>query len=180
MEDRVPPSTTLNPADPPDFHRFGEFVIGSFKTAAPAIAAALQTATEWRMELQPCLRDVWHDHVLFSRDEVTGLIDASACRCENVVSDLSRVLGSLVPDDRSAWEFAVECYSQHRDLRPAELRLLPILDRSSVLLSGLTWLDRYYLQRRRFPDPESVVRRMGRIAARLSHLTGRPLPFQPQ
>jgi Ser/Thr protein kinase RdoA (MazF antagonist) len=167
-------------ADGTDFERLGQFIIESFKIAAPGIAGALQTATEWHVELQPCLRDVWHDHVLFTGDDVSGLIDPSACRCENVVSDLSRVLGSLVADDRSAWEYAVECYARQRELRPTELRLLPILNRSSVLLSGLTWLDRYYLQRRPISDPETVVARLEKIVVRLAHLTGRPHPLQRQ
>jgi Ser/Thr protein kinase RdoA (MazF antagonist) len=166
--------------NPWDLAGLGQFLIECFEAASPAVAAELQAVAEWRVELQPCLRDVWHDHVLFSGDDVTGLIDASACRCENVASDLSRLLGSFVADDRPAWEFAVECYSRHRELRAAELRLLPILDRSSVLLSGLTWLDRYYLQRRAFPDQEAVFRRMEQIAQRLSHLAGRPLPAQSQ
>jgi len=171
----------LNSGHPtPSLDRLGHFLIECFETASPGIAAELQTATEWRVEVQPCLRDVWHDHVLFTGDDVTGLIDPSACRTENVASDLARLLGSLVADDPPAWEFAIECYARHRELRAVELRLLPILDRSAVLLSGLTWLDRYYLQRRAFSDQKAVFQRVELIARRLAHLTGLPLPAQPQ
>lgn len=143
-------------------------VLDGFERFAPRIAADLQGALELRVPLQPCLRDVWHDHLLFTGDAVTGLIDPGACRTENVASDLARLLGSLAGDETAVWRTAVEEYGRFRPLQPAELQLLPILDRSGVLLSGMTWLDRYYLQRRAFHDEDLVLERLERIVGRFA------------
>ena len=57
-----------------------------------------------------------------------------------------------------------------RPLTLDEQRLMRTLDRSSVALSGMTWLDRLYVQQRRFPHMERVVERMIRIRDRLLYL----------
>jgi Ser/Thr protein kinase RdoA (MazF antagonist) len=116
--------------------------------------------------LQPCLRDVWHDHVLFQEDEVTGLIDPSAARTDTVAADISRLAGSLIADDRLAWGKAIDAYQSVRPLSREEAALVGILDRSGVLLSGMTWLERRYFECISFT--ERALERFQRIAARLS------------
>jgi Ser/Thr protein kinase RdoA (MazF antagonist) len=123
-----------------------------------------------KVRLQPCLRDVWHDHLLFSGDTVTGLIDPSACRRENVACDLSRLIGSLVSDDRGRWSQALTEYQRYRDLSVSELKLIEALDHSGVLLSGWTWLQWIYVEQRSFPDPVAVGQRLSNILRRLEHL----------
>ncbi|MFQ5730818.1 MAG: phosphotransferase enzyme family protein [Planctomycetaceae bacterium] len=141
-------------------------VVAHFDRAAPCVLAELQSAQELHVPLQPCLRDVWHDHLLFTDDAVTGLIDPAACRTESVAADLARLLGSLVGNDDAARQSALRDYGERRVLLPAELQLLPILDRSAILLSGMTWLDRYYLQRREFLDADAVYGRLAHIVSR--------------
>jgi Ser/Thr protein kinase RdoA (MazF antagonist) len=153
-----------------EFHEIGARILDLFSRKADRIAGELRAAAGLRFRLQPCLRDVWHDHLLFTGDEVTGLIDPSACRTENVAADLARLLGSLLGDDRSRWEIALRLYATHRRLTIDELGLVEILDRSAVLLSGLTWLDRHYLQGQTFNDPGRVVERMRGILRRLERL----------
>jgi homoserine kinase type II len=145
-------------------------VLTAFRTVAPSIANRLRMASRLQYPLQPCLRDVWHDHVLFTGDRVTGLIDLSACRTENVAADLARLLGSLLGDDRPRWSLALEEYQRYRPLSVEELALIEILDQSGVLLSGLTWLDRIYLQQETIAEPGRVLARLHRIEQRLSRL----------
>jgi Ser/Thr protein kinase RdoA (MazF antagonist) len=116
---------------------------------------------------------VWHDHVLFTGDEVTGLIDPSACRSESVAADLARLLGSLVGDDSGEWDFALDAYRQSADLTLDERALIPVLDRSGVLLSGLTWLARCYLHSPPLEPNERLLKRLCVILARLEHLAHR-------
>jgi len=153
-----------------EFRRTAEPVLDLFTRAAPRVAEELRTVRERKFRLQPCLRDVWHDHLLFTGDEVTGLIDASACRAENVATDLARLLGSLVGDRRADWDIGLNEYQKHRLLTLDELALVFLLDRSAVLLSGMTWLDRHYLQRSEFGPPERILDRLKTILARLAHV----------
>ena len=143
-----------------------------FVLCAPKIEAELSSVRESMFCLQPCLRDVWHDHVLFTGDEVTGLIDASAARSENVASDLSRLLGSLLEDDHPRWELALDAYSTVRPLSDRERGLVRLLDRSGVLLSPLHWVEacRSPHTQRNAGVMSHVIRRMNELNARLRSL----------
>ena len=135
---------------------------------APVVQMELQSASRLTVHLQPVLRDVWHDHVLFTGDAVTGLIDASACRTESVAADLARLLGSLVGDDVAAWDFALAEYQRVRPLTLSELALIPVLDRSGVLLSAVTWLEWLGPQQRVRGDDPRVMPRLRELAQRFA------------
>jgi len=107
------------------------------------LAGLLETS----VPLLPCLRDVWHDHLLFTGDALTGLIDFGAIRTDTVACDLSRVLGSLFGASQEQWPVAFEAYESIRSLSLSERALIGPLHRSGILLSGMTWLKRRYLQR---------------------------------
>src|SRR5262249_19553340 len=135
-----------------------------------SVAGELEVGRRVAVPLQPCLRDVWHDHVLFTGDDVTGLIDAHACRVDNVATDLARLLGSLAGDDRAAWDTGLAAYEKIRPLNLDERGLLELFDRSAVLLSGLTWLEWKCLEQRRFERPEIVLARLEAIVRRMEKL----------
>ena len=141
-----------------------------YRRARATVIGELELLREERVPLQPCLRDVWHDHLLFVGDRVAGLIDPSACRTESVACDLSRLIGSLVGDDSVAWDIAIEEYHRHRPLRTGERALITVFNRAGVLLSGWTWLEWLYLERRPFPDVVAVERRLHDILRRMEHL----------
>jgi Ser/Thr protein kinase RdoA (MazF antagonist) len=134
-------------------------ILELFERVAPRVAGELRVGDAVAVPLQPCLRDVWHDHVLFTGDEVTGLIDAHACRSDSVATDLARLLGSLVGDDCAAWP-----------LNPMERGLVELFDHSAVALSGMTWLDWRYRDGRPFERPQAVLERLAAIERRLEVL----------
>jgi Ser/Thr protein kinase RdoA (MazF antagonist) len=142
-----------------------EQVTADFERRRSEIARELRAAAHVPVFLQPCLRDVWHDHVLFQNDAVTGLIDLSAARTDTVAADISRLAGSLIADDRRAWEVALDAYRGVRPLSADEVALCGVLDRSGVLLSGMAWLERRYFER--LPLTERARDRLERIVARL-------------
>ncbi len=138
-----------------------------FDAFAPEILTQLQIALRTSVRLQPCLRDIWSEHVLFRGDCVTGIIDFGALRAETVAGDLARLLGSFVPDDRLRWKEGLAAYQAVRPLDPVELALVEVFDSSQVLLSGLNWLHWILLEQRTFADPAAVLGRIDAILTRL-------------
>ncbi|MCS6978375.1 MAG: aminoglycoside phosphotransferase family protein [Gemmatales bacterium] len=60
---------------------------------------AWEALTAWSkiaVPLQPCLCDVWHDHILFQGETVTGIVDYGSVRLDNPATDLARLLGSML------------------------------------------------------------------------------------
>jgi Ser/Thr protein kinase RdoA (MazF antagonist) len=164
MEKRIQQSKASVPRE------IARHTLALFQRGHTRVVAELQLVRDVAVRLQPCLRDVWHDHVLFSGNAVTGIIDPSACRTESVASDLSRLIGSLVKEDHVAWDFALAEYQRHRPLTANELTLVAVLDRSGVLLSGWTWLQWLNIERRPFADPEAVEKRLKEIIERMEKL----------
>ncbi len=142
----------------------------SIRRLQPVIAAELQSIHAECFALQPCLRDIWKDHVLFTGDEVTGLIDANACRSENVAADLARLIGSLAEDDPDGWRIAMDAYQRVRPLSLMEISLVRALDRSGVVLGARTWLGWLYRSGRKFPEPGKVLGRLQYFHRRLARL----------
>jgi Ser/Thr protein kinase RdoA (MazF antagonist) len=131
-----------------------------FDRVATAALDRLRQDVAAAVPLQPCLRDVWHNHVLFTGDKVTGLIDYDAIRIDSVAGDLARLLGSFVEDDRPSWEFALAEYARVRPLSVSELRLTEVFDWSSIAISGTQWVRWLYLDRIDFPKAAAIAERM--------------------
>ena len=145
-------------------------IVDRFDAAADRIAGELLPYRDQRLKLHPCLRDVWHDHVLFVGDEVTGLIDPSAARTETPATDLARLLGSLLGDNESRWQFAIAAYRDVRPLSDIEAKLARVIDRSTALLSGMTWLERLFVQRQVYSNPSRILDRLQQIVGRMDLL----------
>lgn len=154
------------------FRALGQRLLPLFREHAESVATEFKIASTIAVPLQPCLRDIWHDHVLFTGNEVTGLIDANACRTESVAADLARLLGSLLGGDRDRWRSAIDVYQSVRPLSLAEHGLIELFDRGNVLLNGLTWLEWVCLEQRSFaePDRRRIADRLTRHIERLSQM----------
>jgi Ser/Thr protein kinase RdoA (MazF antagonist) len=150
----------------------GRQLVRLFARAAEASAPLIDRAARLHVALQPCIRDIWHDHVLFTGDQVSGLVDFGGLRPDNVATDIARLLGSLAADDLDAWELGLASYDRVRALSSDERTLIAAFDRSTVLMGGLEWLDWIYLQSRAFPDRAVVESRLDRAIERLARLAG--------
>ena len=93
-----------------------------------------------RLPQQPCLGDVWHDHILFEGDQVSGVIDFGGVRVDHVAADLGRLIGSLVGDDDAAWTAAMAAYRALRPLSWEEEALARLLDRTGAIIALLRLL----------------------------------------
>jgi len=120
--------------------------------------------------LQPAIRDIWHDHVLFEGDRVSGIVDYGALRLDTHLTDLARLIGSLVEDDSRLREMAMDAYSSILPLSPAECQLIDLLDRSSVVISLANWAQWLYVEGRQFEDRPRVNARILKLAQRLRTL----------
>lgn len=124
----------------------------------PTLYSALAYWHKYTFPCQYVLRDVWHDHVLFRGDHCTGLIDYGSLRVDTVATDLVRMLGSLTKSDPdSDWDIAVEAYQEVAELEEVELAILRDLYESSVVLSGIQWIQWLAVEGKAFPGKNEFV-----------------------
>ena len=110
---------------------------------------------------------MWHDHILFQADEVTGVIDFGAMRVDSIATDIARLMGSLVGDDADAWQAGLEAYESVRPLSGEERSLLATLDWANLILAAANWIRWLCLEGRRFEDEKAVQQRIEAILRRL-------------
>jgi homoserine kinase type II len=106
----------------------------------PRLAGLLGPWQQRPFAVQPCLRDVWHDHLLFEGDRLTGLVDYAAVDMDSVAADLARMLGSLIEDDDDGWQAALSAYREVRACTTEEEALARVLDRAGAVLGLVNWL----------------------------------------
>ena len=143
-----------------------------FGMAAERWAGPIERACWLRVALAPCIRDIWHDHVLFVGDQVSGLVDFGAMQPDNVATDIARLLGSLVGDDILAWELGLTAYESVRPLSDDEHQLIDVFDRTTVLMGGLQWLEWIYLEHKVLADRPTVEARLDQAIERARVLAG--------
>jgi homoserine kinase type II len=122
------------------------------------------TAAEFA--LQPCLCDIWHDHVLFDGDRVSGIIDFGSAKIDHVAVDLARLLGSLTYDKAELWNLGLTAYRSIHPLNESEVELTFALDRTGLIVAIYNWLDWVYVQARSFDDHDAVAHRLGELLVR--------------
>jgi Ser/Thr protein kinase RdoA (MazF antagonist) len=135
------------------------------------------------LAMQPVVRDLWSDHVLFAddRQQVAGIVDFHAAAFDTPATDLARLLGSWwvggEPTQRAAgWDSALGAYDRVRPLTAPERRLVPFLAVTGVLFALDNWFRWLLEERRSFPASAAVARRidglLGQLPAALESLAG--------
>jgi hypothetical protein len=117
----------------------------------------------WR--LQPVLRDFWHDHALFTQDELTGIIDVETIKNDLVSCDLARWLGSLRWPDLSLWPTALQQYERIHPLSPEERQVIAWLHGTGSVLGAINWLHWLFVDRRTFSVMADVMQRLDWLLA---------------
>lgn len=161
----------------PDLAPLARQFVDLLPRGVPLASGLLAPLADVPFALQPCLRDIWHDHVLFVDDAVTGLIDFGAIDIDSPAGDVARLLGSLVGDDPVGWRRGLDAYTAVRPLSADERQAIIALDTSSTVLAGCNWIHWIYVDGREFSDPAQVERRFRRLLERLRLLVqqGRPV-----
>ena len=122
---------------------------------------------------QPVIRDIWHDHVLFDGEQVSGIVDFGAMAVDAVAVDIARLLGSLVGSDQENWAAGLHAYAQAHCLPDEQRGMLEVLDLSGIFAGALVWLRWHYLEGRTFEDTEGVLARVDHFLRRLETLSER-------
>lgn len=156
--------------DWPDLAALASQALELFDHAHRRVEPLLARAARLHVAQQPCIRDIWYEHVLFDGDQVTGIIDFGSMRPENVAADIARLLGSLADDDEERWQIGLGAYQSVQRLTDDELFLVKAFDRSASLLSPLQWLEWIYVERRQFADRGRVMSRLNELLPRLRNL----------
>jgi homoserine kinase type II len=147
-----------------------------FTLASQRLAAAEnweKVARPPRHWLQPAIRDIHHDHVLFTGDEVTGLVDFGALRIDTPLADIARLVGSLAGDDPPARRLALDAYAEILLLGEHDRQLVEWLDQTGIVLGTLNWLSWLYVERRDMGPIAPIVRRLAELSNRLQHQAAR-------
>jgi Ser/Thr protein kinase RdoA (MazF antagonist) len=140
------------------------------RATAPAHVAPLQRAAAFEIALQPCLRDARPEHLLFTADRVTGLVDFGAMGVDSVAADLARLLGEWIGGNRLLRMEAMDAYAAIRPLDPVEVTLVDVFEDSAALLGAGHWVRWHFLEGRKFTNPsavgEGIARGLERLAGR--------------
>jgi Ser/Thr protein kinase RdoA (MazF antagonist) len=137
---------------------------------SPAAKAGLAPLARLQCPRQPCIGDIWHDHVLFVGEQVTGLVDFGALRIDTPAVDVTRLLDSLVGGDLQKWQFGLDAYQAVRSLVPPERQAISALVPVGTILAGCNWIRWIYVEHRTFEPQHAVLDRFERLLARISQL----------
>ena len=133
-----------------------------------SLTMALSQFESYTLPIQPVIRDLRSEHLLFTEESLTGLIDFDAMQMETIALDLTRSLGDLVGDDPVRWQTALKAYNGVRPIQSAELELIKLLDPINVILSAMNWIKWIVIEDRSFENESAVECRLKEINARLA------------
>jgi homoserine kinase type II len=122
----------------------------------------LATWADRPVPVQPCLCDIHHDHVLFTDDVVTGVIDYAAMKVDHPAVDLARLLGGLVPDDPDRTAAGLAAYHGAGGSTAVTADLVELLDRTGTVCAVANWLMRLGKA-----APTGAAERLERLVGRL-------------
>ena len=138
----------------------------------PWISTRLEAVAGCTFRLQPVIRDLWSAHILFTDDDVSGLIDLSSMATDHVCYDVSRLFRSWFGASQDNLRNAIAEFENLRPLDSSERLLLQAVDAATVLLSPVTWLRRRFTTGMCSPVDTSII-------ARLTELTRVAEQFEP-
>lgn len=133
----------------------------------------------WRMvdlPLQWRLGDVHHDHILFTGDEVTGVVDFGAVDYDSPAGDVARLLGSLVGDDADLRRQGLAAYQQVRLLSSEEVAAVDFFDSTGTVIAAANWIEWLWgAPEKRLPISrnEAAIERLAWLVKRLRALAAR-------
>ena len=141
--------------------------ISIFAAAGGEQAVARVATWESRpVAVQPVLRDVWRDHVLFVGEQMTGVIDWHAAGVDAAATDIARLVGSW-PSGSAIGALFLDAYVSVRPLEHDERALVPFLQATGILFGLDNWFRWTVEENRSFADTSMVEGRFDALLAAL-------------
>jgi len=139
---------------------------------APTAIRELETWEGQALDMQPCVRDLRLEHVLFEAGQVSGIVDYGAMALDHPAVDLARFLGECSGDPWENCRDGLRAYRSANGQFDMPDEFVMQLAKSGALGSAIIWLRRWLkgsipavgIERAecRF---EQVIRAIGRFAA---------------
>ena len=137
--------------------------------AAPRVVEALRPWEHHAFALQPCVRDLRGEHVLFSARAVTGIIDFGAAAVDHPAGDLARLLDDFAGADDALFDRGLAAYRIPRPSFDAPDDFVRLLARAGAVCSVLGWLVRLVVRREPVTNEAAIGARLSRLVARGEH-----------
>lgn len=127
----------------------------------PQVEQALRLWESVSLPLQPCVRDLRAEHVLFSQGNVTGIVDYGAMAVDHPAVDLARFLGEILADE-SGMTAGLGAYERegNTDLPAGFVQLLA---KSGLVGSAIGWLVRIFTQPQENSEVQAITARFGKL-----------------
>jgi hypothetical protein len=162
-------------------HSFRDAPADPLNLAERTRSAAFRLRTrmeEWLRSLELpihvrlCLRDPHREHLLFSSNEVTGLIDLGAVGVDSPAADAARWLGDAAPSDLESRRTAIAAYRKFAELNDDEAAMIEPFERTGRVLAALHWLEWLVIEARPFPNAPAAYSRWLCVVERLEREAG--------
>lgn len=147
---------------------FGQ--LPTLKQTLATLKPKLHAFVDQPLQLTPVIRDIHHDHLLFSDESLTGIVDFEATQVDTPCLDLARLIGSLKIDGNPPWSQAIKYYQQSSPLTSDERQLIPVLHACNLSLGLLNWLKWVGIDNRSFDNEAQVQTRVSDLSNQLQGL----------
>lgn len=146
------------------------------RTGGPGALERLVAVRPPPLALQPVLRDIWAEHVLFAADappRVAGFVDFHAAGIDSPAADVARLLGSWRAPGATdggllaTWAGALAAYERERQFVGGERLALPLFEATGVIFGLDNWFRWVFEERRSFPAVEPALARVAWLLGRL-------------
>jgi Ser/Thr protein kinase RdoA (MazF antagonist) len=139
------------------------------RSTAPSAIRSLESWEAVTFRVQPCIRDLRSEHVLFTEAAVTGIVDYGAMAEDHPAVDLARLLGDYSAENEALFNVGLESYRSAGGEIDTPNEFVRILARTGALCSVVMWLLHLGVQRRTYPDTLAVETRIRSLIQRIEH-----------
>lgn len=109
------------------------------------VPVALALLEPWRTSMfpiQPCLCDPRHDHLLFTGDTLTGLVDFGAAKRDHPAVDLARILDEFACGDDRLFDDGIVAYRASGGPVAIPTQFVHVLAYTGLVCAVIGWWER--------------------------------------